>query len=52
MDECLTFYPVQDAGVYIPTSAPDEGGFFFLIYCTLKYIHDRTVLPGRRHVKN
>ena len=28
MDECLTFYSVQDAGVYIPTSASDEGIFF------------------------
>ena len=81
MDECLNFYPVQHAGVYIPTSAPDEG-FFFSIYGTLnplkaelhpichlqallgahhifhvsglrvKCIHDRTVLQGRRYVKN
>jgi hypothetical protein len=27
MGECLTFYPVQDAGFYIPTSAPDDGDF-------------------------
>jgi len=29
MDKCLTFYPVQDAGVYTPTSAPDKEVFFF-----------------------